>query len=188
MRKSGAVLLDRDDSHARHFPSGATEQFPRLEFYARPPQDAAVARLLRAVPVELTLQHADRETIEHCQWRTDLLQVFGSVANFLGQSVGSVLLDRDQILSEAHAFFWGEGEVEIGTITHEAYRGLGYAALTCAHLIHACEARGFQTYWGCDIDNPASAAVARKLGYTIENNYELVYYPAIQQVAPLDCV
>jgi RimJ/RimL family protein N-acetyltransferase len=79
-----------------------------------------------------------------------------------------------QILSEAYAGPSAIGLIEIGTTTHERYRGRGYATLTCAHLVEACEALGFQTYWNCAKHNLASAAIARKLGYCVEREYKLV--------------
>jgi RimJ/RimL family protein N-acetyltransferase len=62
----------------------------------------------------------------------------------------------------------------VGVMTHELYQGRGYATLTCAHLLQACEALGYQTYWNCAKQNRASAALARKLGYRVEREYKLV--------------
>jgi RimJ/RimL family protein N-acetyltransferase len=92
--------------------------------------------------------------------------------------LGFVLLDGKSILSEAHAFFWGDTVVEIGVITAEGQRGLGYASMVSAYLVQACECRGYATYWACHVDNLASAAVARKLGYRLENEVSLAWYPA----------
>jgi len=68
------------------------------------------------------------------------------------------------------------GMIEIGTITGEAYRGRGYAALTCAQLIRECEARGYRTYWNCAKDNQASAGLARRLGYQTEQEFRYVVW------------
>jgi RimJ/RimL family protein N-acetyltransferase len=64
--------------------------------------------------------------------------------------------------------------VEMGVTTRAQYQRRGYATLTCAHLIRACEERGYRTYWNCAKQNLASAAVARKLGYRREKVYRLL--------------
>jgi RimJ/RimL family protein N-acetyltransferase len=66
--------------------------------------------------------------------------------------------------------------IEIGTITGEAYRGRGYAALTCTRLIQECEACGYRTYWNCSKENQASAGLARRLGYQTEKQFRHVVY------------
>ena len=84
---------------------------------------------------------------------------------------------RDQeLLSEAFAADAALGMIEIGTITSEAYRRRGYAALVCAQLIRECEARGYRTYWNCSKDNLASARLARSLGHQGEKEYRYVIY------------
>ena len=185
LRRYGQVVLDREDKHMRFFPSDITVEYPRLEFSDRPPSDPRFSALMHAIPQGCTVRRVDEQSITRCRWREDLLDVFGSVERFLSESVGFCLLKDDAILCEAHAFFWGKGKVEIGTITQEQYWGRGYASLTCAHLIQACEARGAHTYWGCDTDNPASAAVARRLGYRCLTPYTLVCYEANREHADI---
>jgi RimJ/RimL family protein N-acetyltransferase len=46
--------------------------------------------------------------------------------------------------------------------------------MVCAQLIQECEEQGLRTYWNCDAQNPASAALARKLGYRHQKEYMLV--------------
>jgi len=83
-----------------------------------------------------------------------------------------------ELLSEAFAADAALGMIEIGTITGEAYRGRGYAALTCTRLIRECEARSYRTYWNCAKENLASAGLARRLGYQTEKEFRyVVWYP-----------
>jgi len=70
----------------------------------------------------------------------------------------------------------GSRQAEIGVITAEAWRGHGYAAATCAQLIRMVRQRGLEPYWSCDADNVASAALARKLGFGPERDYEIRLY------------
>lgn len=179
LRRTGQVLLDLGDPRSPDFPPGATQVEPRVEFYGRSPEDRSVERLIGSVPARLSVQPVTRNTFDGCVWRDQLCSIFGTASRYLERSMGFVLLDGESILSEAHAFFWGDTLVEIGVITAEGRRGLGYASLVSAHLVRACESRGYATYWECHVDNLASAAVARKLGYRVENEYSLAWYPAI---------
>jgi GNAT superfamily N-acetyltransferase len=178
LRKTGQVLLDLGDPRSPDFPPGAAQVEPRIEFYDRSPQDGAVDRLIGSVPARLDVQPVTHETFDGCAWRDQLCSIFGTALGYLERSMGFILLDGESVLSEAHAFFWGDAFVEIGVITAEDERGLGYASLVSAHLVRACERKGYATYWGCHVDNLASAAVARKVGYRAENKYSLAWYPA----------
>lgn len=178
LRKTGRVLLDLGDPRSPDFPSGATQVEPRIEFYDRSPQDGSVDRLIGSVPAGLSVEPVTRETFDGCAWQGRLRSIFGTASGYLERSIGFVLLDGKRVLSEAHAFFWGDTIVEIGVITAEGERGLGYASMVSAYLVRACESRGYATYWGCHVENLASAAVARKLGYRVENEYSLAWYPA----------
>lgn len=64
--------------------------------------------------------------------------------------------------------------IELGVETYEPYRGRGYATITCAHLIRACEAKGYQTFWNTAKQNVASIALARKLGYQTEKEFRVL--------------
>lgn len=176
LRKDGQVVLNLDDKHVRFFPAGPRAELPRLKFSGRISGESHFATLLQVIPLGCKVCKVDQQSVGRCLWYDNLLDIFGSVDRFLAQSLGFCLMKGDEVLSEAHAFFWGDDEVEIGTITHENYRGLGYSTLVCAHLVQACEERVHQTYWGCDTDNPPSAAVARKLGYPYESQYTLGCY------------
>ena len=178
LRTAGWVLLNLGDPRSAGFPPGATEVEPRIEFYGHSPNDRSVDRLIASVPSGLSVRPITLETFNRCAWQDQLRSIFGTASGYLERSLGFLLLDGKRILSEAHAFFWGDTLVEIGVITADSHRGLGYASMVSAYLVRACESRGYATYWGCHVDNLASAAVARKLGYRIENKYSLAWYLA----------
>ena len=175
--KAGGILLNLADPHAANFPLGATDIEQRIAFYDRPLDDPSVDRLIASVPPKLNVHRVGQETFNCCAWRDQLLSIYGTVSDYLERSIGFLLVDGKHILSEAHAFFWGDTRVEIGVITADDYRGLGYASIVSAHLVRACEERGYSTYWGCNADNLASIAVAHKLGYRIEKHYSNACYP-----------
>ena len=159
--------------------------FPRLEFWDRAPELAGdlhspFARA-RNLPARLAFRRIDADLLRRCAWRDQMVDFCGSEDAFERLALGFCLLRDDDILCEAYASSRGAGLWEIGVVTTERERGKGYAALTCAQLILACEAQGTPTMWSCDIANTASAATARRLGYRIERPYIFYYYPHYSQ-------
>ena len=136
---------------------------------------------MRELPEDCTIRRVDKELVDRCLWTDELRCVFGNLARYLEVSLGFCLMKEAQILSEAHAFFWGDDFVEVGAITDETHRGLGYAPVAAAHLIRACEQRGYGTYWGCEIDHTPSVSVARKLGYPDPRPYTLKVYDTLDE-------
>ena len=100
----------------------------------------------------------------------------GSLENFLKNDFGLCLMHGEEIIVEAYACPIGCTYAEIGAITHERYRGKGFAPIAVAYLIEALQQCGYQAYWSCDVDNPASARVARKLGFKARETYEIWEY------------
>lgn len=149
---------------------------PRLEFYERDLHSTRLGELRRQLPEGHEIRRIDRKLLECCEWRDDMAFYCGSLDNFLRNDLGLCMMCEDEIIVEAYASALGDPLAEIGAITHEPYRGKGYATITVAFLIEALEQRGYQAYWSCDIDNPASARVARKLGFKVERSYETWEY------------
>ena len=91
---------------------------------------------------------------------------------------GFCLMNGDEILSEAYATHFSTDIFEMATVTHEDHQGRGYSAIACAYTIQACEELGESTLWFCRKTNLASAAVARKLGYTQMREFGGAIYKA----------
>ncbi len=149
---------------------------PRLEFFDLDPQSPILADLLSRLPSGYEMRIINRALLERCEWRDDMVFYCGSLENFLRHDLGMCLMHGEQIIVEAYASAFGSTYAEIGAITHEPYRGRGLAPIAVAFLIEALEASGYQAYWSCDTDNPASARVARKLGFKVEKPYEIWEY------------
>jgi len=145
---------------------------PRLEFYDYDRCSPVLADLRRQLPEGYMLRIIDMELLQRCEWRDDMTFYCGSLENFLLHDLGLCLMHGEEIIVETYASALGSPNAEIGAITHEPYRGKGYASITVAYLIEALEQRGYHAYWSCDLDNPPSARVARKLGFKVEKAYE----------------
>jgi RimJ/RimL family protein N-acetyltransferase len=103
-----------------------------------------------------------------------LIGVYGSAEKALQEGIGLCLTRGQEILCEASAGPSSNGLIEIGVETKRDHRQHGYATWVCSCLIQECEGLGLRTYWNCDAQNPASIALARKLGYRSGKRYRLL--------------
>jgi RimJ/RimL family protein N-acetyltransferase len=148
----------------------------RLEFFDLDPSSETLRAYRQRLEPGFTLRLVDRDLIQRCEWREDMEFFSGSLDNFFRQDLGICLMRGDEIIVEAYSSAFGGRYAEIGAITHQPYRCKGFATLTVAFLIEMLNQRGYQPYWSCDVDNPASAQVARKLGFKVEKPYEIWEY------------
>lgn len=148
----------------------------RLEFYGYDPHSPVLAGWRQRLPDGFEIRPIDRQILERCEWRDDMIFYCGSLEGFLVNEFGLCMLHGEEIIVEAYVSSFGETQAEIGAITHEKYRGYGYAPITCGYLIEACEQRGYHAYWSCDAENNASVRVARKLGFQHERAYQILEY------------
>ena len=104
------------------------------------------------------------------------LDSFGTIESALQHTLGFVVLQDSNVVCEAASGAPTHGRIEIGVNTAEFHRRRGLAAIACAHLIEACEAQGYSTWWDCAKQNIASTNLARKLGYQNEREYRYVWW------------
>jgi RimJ/RimL family protein N-acetyltransferase len=149
---------------------------PRLEFYDCDPQSQVLEDLRSELPAGYSIHPIDWQLLQRCEWRDDMAFYSGSLENFLRQDLGICLMHGEDILCEAYANPVGSPYAEVGAITREPFRGRGLAPITMAYLIELLYHRGYRAYWSCDQDNLASARVARKLGFKVEQPYEIFEY------------
>ncbi len=135
-----------------------------------------LAGLRDSLPAGLSVRRIDRELIERCEWREEMVFYCGSLDNFLDHGLGVCLMRGDEILSEAYASALGRDLAEIGAVTREAHRRRGYALLASSFLIELCRTKGYGVYWSCDAENEASAGLARRLGFAAETRYSEYEY------------
>lgn len=166
----GEVLLGLwdDDSRAKLLPA-APYQGRVIDFTER---QGALDRWLLPPP-RCEVRRVDASLFDRLSDRQMTLDTFGSREKALENFIGYVLLRDDEILSEAGSGVRDGNLIEVGVQTAPAHRQQGYAALVCAHLIGACEAAGWQTYWNCNQANVASVKLAQKLGYQRARAYNL---------------
>jgi predicted GNAT family acetyltransferase len=74
-------------------------------------------------------------------------------------------------VSGASAYLSWPGGLEIEVDTCPGQEGKGYATLAAAAMVLECHRRGLKASW--DADNPASRAIAEKIGFTCLGEYEI---------------
>lgn len=117
----------------------------------------------------------DLETFDLCLWKPLLIGFFGTAENFLKNGIGYILWDAQHkiIASEAYGIP-SKKFVEVGTITHELYRGKKLSTILCNHLIRNAIQKGLQPIWTCDDANLFSWKVAEKQG--MDEKIQYIFY------------
>jgi GNAT superfamily N-acetyltransferase len=106
-----------------------------------------------------------RDELEGMDWlRGWILSFWPSEEAFSDLGIGFCMVVADASIARER--------VEFGTGTVEAHQRRGLSTATAAACVRACVERGLTPVWTCNADNPASIAVARKVGF--ESAGELV--------------
>lgn len=167
------VLLWPDDPRQAWLPSPIDEISYSIDFYDRP-IGAGLDQYLHAIPAGCTVRRADRDLIMRTQWGPDDVAYHGGFDAWEKKCICYCLLRDGDVLSESSAGGGALGLYEPGVITQEAHRGKGYGTIVAAHVIHELEEMGKHTYWSCDSENYASAAIGHKLGYRVEKKFKVL--------------
>jgi RimJ/RimL family protein N-acetyltransferase len=147
-----------------------------IDYTARvPPPDESEGEAT-ALPDGLVLTEIDTELLPRIEWSDDTLHAFGSAARWSELGVGRALLAEGDVIAQAQAGPRVRGLLEMGVVTREDHRGRGYGTLLSRLVARACEARGDRVWWNTSVDNVASRAIARRLGFSVERPYDLVAY------------
>ena len=99
--------------------------------------------------------------------------MFGSAEAALQGTVGYYVAHAGEIVAEAVAGPFARGIAEIGVGTKPQHRGRGLATAAAARLLQACEELGFRPLWNAAQHNAPSVALARRLGFVIEQPFEV---------------
>lgn len=122
--------------------------------------------LIAALPEGIELRLFDRELYHRAleeKWSRDFCSQFRDAEDFLSRGLGVAALKDGELVGGASSYTRYSKGIEIQVETRaDMYRN-GIAAACCAKLILVCLERNLYPSW--DAANPASAALARKLGY-----------------------
>ena len=161
-RRGGVVLVRRPDGSEAWTPPVADIEAERLEFTDFDVAEGGYREILRRSIEGTQLREVDEASFENCLCRDKLLTLCCSAEGFLQYGFGLSLCRGRELLAEGYGPLLGRSVMEIGVISAEEHRGQGLAKAVSAHVIERCLERGWSVTWSCEMDNPASAAVARK--------------------------
>ncbi len=135
---------------------------------------ARLFELSSAIPSEFSLHFIDKALYEKAMaeaWCRDFCSQFMNEEDYARRGIGVAALRGEELAAGASSYVTYNGGIEIQTDTREDMRRQGLAAACCARLILACLQKGIEPSW--DAANPASLALAQKLGYTFSNTYDI---------------
>lgn len=130
--------------------------------------EAAAASL----PHGYRLEKIGPELFRRCKalpWAADLVGQYRDYACYRRYGLGVVVTRAGEPVSGASSYSGWPGGIEIEIDTREDHRRRGLAYAAGAALILACLERGWYPSW--DAHNPASLALAEKLGYHFSHEY-----------------
>jgi len=135
------------------------------ELKSRLPNDYRLAQL----DLNLTQQLAEDKS----EMTSDHFIIFDSIEDFIDRGFGFCILEGDEVVSLATTFLVCDKGIEVQIDTDKNHRGKGLATVAAAQiLIHALQ-NNLDPNW--DAANKISAGLARKLGYTPQGEYSIVF-------------
>lgn len=126
-----------------------------------------------SLPDEYTIKLIDEEIFDYCrkeEWCRDLVSQFADYQIYEKMGMGVVVLKDGIPVSGASSYSVYSGGIEIEIDTKKEYRRKGLAFACGASLILNCLDRGLYPSW--DAQNLWSVALAEKLGYHFDHEYD----------------
>lgn len=134
---------------------------------------AALARFAAALPPGYGLRPMGREEYRQALasgWGArDLCAQFADERDYCRRGLGVAVLQEGRLVAGASSYTVYRGGIEIEIDTHPDHRRRGLARACGAALMLECLKRGLYPSW--DAQNPASAALAKSLGYRFDREY-----------------
>ncbi len=137
---------------------------------------AALRQMVQAAPDAVKVVPFDRALYGMAlkqQWSRDFVSQFRDADDYLTRGLGFAAVCQGELVSGASSYTCYSKGIEIQVETRSDWQRKGIASACCAALILECLKRGLYPSW--DAANPASAALARKLGYREAGLYPVWY-------------
>ncbi|MDY0394250.1 GNAT family N-acetyltransferase [Virgibacillus halophilus] len=130
-------------------------------------------RLLRKLPKDFERRKIDGKIAAMPSLQLispDFTGQFESLEDYCKRGIGHCIMHQGEVVCAASSYSIYNGGIEIEIGTARDYRRKGLAAVAAASLILDCLEQGIYPSW--DAANPASAALAQKLGYVPAGAYD----------------
>jgi RimJ/RimL family protein N-acetyltransferase len=138
---------------------------------------------LAALPAGFRMQRIDERTGPAMEGFEYYVTMFGSAERAIRNMIGYCLMHGETVVCEAVAAPLTRGVAEMGIDTAEGYRQKGLATAASAYVIRECEALGYRAFWNAAQQNVASVALARRLGFRVEQPFTVLAWSATHQPA-----
>lgn len=181
LRSETMILSPRDAAWARLIEDCYGERAEKSMRYALKKEKSAfdtakLEKLVSAVTPAYEIRPIDRESytrILENPWSADLCAQFPDYEWYARLGLGFAAWRDGELLAGASSYAVYREGIEIEIDTRRDHRRRGLAAACGARLILACLARGLHPGW--DAANRASLALAEKLGYHFDREYEVYF-------------
>jgi hypothetical protein len=122
------------------------------------------------LPNQYSISKINKENFPQCNWHSFILSCYGERDRFFSNGIGFCLTDQGKIVSESYGLIAAD-KAEIGVVTDPSYYGQNLGTCICAIMLDYCYEHNIEPFWSCNTDNPASAAIAKKLGFEMDCSY-----------------
>lgn len=124
----------------------------------------------KKLPAQYSISRINKENFPQCNWHSFILSCYGKSDRFFANGMGFCLIDQGKIVSEAYVLIAAD-KAEIGVVTNPNYCGQNLGTTICAIMLDYCYEHNIEPFWSCNADSPASAAIAKKLGFEEDCRY-----------------
>lgn len=164
--------------HLERFFGEKLETHPRTLFNASSLQLDHVRSLKAALPADLKLVRIGADQVRQTEslFHRDVLRRFFGKADFLQDGFGFCVMDGEALAGFAASNYpirENVLEVYVRVMDEPRYRQKGLGMTLCATLIEYCLEHKIEPVW--DAANDVSAHMAKKLGYTVEKEWEMYH-------------
>lgn len=131
-------------------------------------------RYIDAIDCEFNINKIDESLyfkIVEDNFMADCCSNYSSLEDFLRNGIGYAIVHNGVIISAASSYSYCEGNIEITIGTRNEYRRKGLALAVASKLILDCMEKNIYPRW--DAANLESVALAEKLGYHFDKEYEV---------------
>jgi GNAT superfamily N-acetyltransferase len=176
----GHLILVPNDNWSptmRSYWGNQLQSLTRTKFSSDGLELGLMNRILESIPSCIHVEKLTQKTVGDIsdQAKRVLSILFPNLDEFIQTNFGYCLKESEKIVSLALAATPIDNqEYEIHIETDPAYQRRGLAVITSAKLIQYSLERGLIPHW--DADNPPSARLAKKLGFTQPEEYRTYYW------------
>jgi len=139
---------------------------------------ASLWKMVQDAPETVEIVLFDRALYDRAleqPWSRDFVSQFRDADDYLKRGCGFAAVCHGELVGGASSYTVYSKGIEIQVETRSDWQRKGIASACCAALILECTGRGLYPSW--DAANPASAALAEKLGYHPAGLYPVWYMP-----------